>query len=200
MPVLSSFLPYRRERKAKTTRPPFTIRRVDSPSSPHPYASPDVLDVRGNMRFNSQERLPAPPLQDDTDGSARLVASSVSESPRVKLNLDLNPESLSDWLPTNFLESVPYTSRAGETTEINSGETRVDSAVGVSHESGNGASESVTEDGEDEEETSSSSEAVLSALQAMDVCVLSFRILPGAQVSPFRHQASSVQLIVHSPW
>ncbi|KAF5384185.1 hypothetical protein D9615_003240 [Tricholomella constricta] len=107
MPVLSSFISYRPKRRTKApikVSPPFPVQNYNPASSPHPYASPRIIDIHDG-RVPAPSPIPKPkPLYD------------VTSTQRVKLDVEINPEPLTDWFPTQFLDSDPFTlSLEGET-------------------------------------------------------------------------------------
>ena len=156
---------YRPKRKINPFKPPFQIRHLqNAPLSPHPYASPPVIDINdgGALAEPNEEEL-----EDDRDADEK----QPPESPQMKLNLEFNDEPL---FPPNFLKSdSPLSSRraTGLTTAAAGSETR--------SLKGNGTARHVQEedtnvDGEDEgdedeDDDASSSEAVIANLEAMDV-------------------------------
>ncbi|KAG6811623.1 hypothetical protein H0H92_006587 [Tricholoma furcatifolium] len=97
MPVLSSFISYRPKRKPKApiqVSAPFPAPNYGTPlSPPHPYASPRILDIHDGY----SRTPPEPPEQPSYYAS--------TSTPRVQLNMNLDPEPLTDWFPTNFFKS-----------------------------------------------------------------------------------------------
>ncbi|KAG5635629.1 hypothetical protein H0H81_010576 [Sphagnurus paluster] len=69
-----------------------------SSSSTSSHASPPIIDI-------SDTRVPAP----GPTVSAPEPTSYYTSSPRVQLDVDINPEPLTDWFPTNFLKSDAFT-------------------------------------------------------------------------------------------
>ncbi|KAG6839664.1 hypothetical protein C0991_000409 [Blastosporella zonata] len=135
MPVLSSFISYRPKRKKAQQVPvqvssPFQTNDNNSLSayggSLHPYASPRVLDINNGPR----------------------AYYNTANTPRVQLNMELDPESLTDWFPTGFLNS------AGAEGSGSYGVRRVEEEK-----------KKVEEEEEEEEE---SADDVLADLEAMD--------------------------------
>ncbi|KAF9011839.1 hypothetical protein BDQ17DRAFT_1420247 [Cyathus striatus] len=111
MPVLS-FLPkpYRSRWKGKSAvKSPFAGRGLHShsASSLHPYAAPDVIDI--NYNHSQEHAEPEDPTE--VAASSSTISAIPSESPQVKLDIDITPEPLTDWFSTNFPqpESEPFT-------------------------------------------------------------------------------------------
>jgi hypothetical protein len=179
MPVLSSFISYRPKRRTKPAKSPSAVRQFDYVASPHPYASPSshVLNINDGRVLAPNRRVVE---GDNYNGASN--ASNASTSPQVQLQLDLNPEPLADWFPTNLLESSPFAlSLDGQRTPSSSRGTPYQNrngrdTVGESSRANGGLetqeSSSVEEDDQEgEEETDVSSVGdVLADLEGMDVC------------------------------
>ncbi|KAG5641553.1 hypothetical protein DXG03_004788 [Asterophora parasitica] len=106
MPALPSFISYRPKRKTKTPLKVSSPLPVQNPlpfSSPHTYASPRILDIN--------DGLPNPAIPDPEANPY----FSVTNTPRVQLDVEIDPEPLTDWFPTTLLNSEPFAlSREGE--------------------------------------------------------------------------------------
>lgn len=176
MPALSSFISYRPKRKAKQgtfkISSPFPIKFLDAMTSPHPYASPRVLDIQDHRALAASSN--------GSESTSNYHTSSTS-TPRVHLDVEIDPEkSLADWFGPNFHDSgSPFKLTYGE---ISSGASGSRTHIGYESVDGRrvnrGASMGDGEDGSDREEeydedeesyTHDSAEEVLANLEAMDV-------------------------------
>ncbi|KAF8219638.1 hypothetical protein L208DRAFT_823633 [Tricholoma matsutake] len=161
MPALSNFISYRPKRKNKPLRTPFQIRQNAS-FSPHPYASPPIIDINDGGALETTGRaLNGVP---DTD------AKEVQESPQMILNLEFNDEPLGNLFPLNFLKSdSPFRMSYQPTESSVTQDGNVERSLVFS---GNGRKirqkENSSVEEADEEDEASSSEVVLAKLVAMD--------------------------------
>ncbi|KAF9078438.1 hypothetical protein BDP27DRAFT_1412427 [Rhodocollybia butyracea] len=105
MPNLSSFISY-----GKALRKPKGFnRRLDTPNSPHPYASTEVVHITPTQSLHSDEegessgQLPfqSPPTSEDFS-SPQLTPVRPSTPPK-KLDVQLLSDSMSDWIPSHLL-------------------------------------------------------------------------------------------------
>jgi hypothetical protein len=162
MPAFSSLMSYRPKRKNKPFRTPFPIRHLqNAPLSPHPYASPPVIDINDGGALETPNRE----VDEVTDADEKKPPGS----PQMKLNLEFNDEPLGNLFPLNFLKAdSPFRMSHQPTGTSATGDGDVDRSLGVN---GNGRQEenSNVDEEEEEEEEASSSEAVLASLEAMDV-------------------------------
>ncbi|KAK7062901.1 hypothetical protein VNI00_000398 [Paramarasmius palmivorus] len=163
MSGLSSFFKRKGRNNARSqsqsqSQSPFVYRPVDTPNSPHPYASPEVVDIRDVQNRPSydsyiREEQPAAP-QDDlvtttsepppatpdsptpendfmserTPSPEPLPTPRISTPPRMELDLDTG--SMTDWIPPHLLDPVAY----GSSAENESPDAR--SSMGGAHASG----------------------------------------------------------------
>ncbi|KAG6811425.1 hypothetical protein H0H93_014442, partial [Arthromyces matolae] len=158
MPPFSSFISYIPKRnKAKqniTTlqvSSPFPTSAYGTPQHVHPYASPPILD---DVR---PAPLPPPP-------SIGTYYDSTN-TPRVTLNMVLDPEPMTDWFPSNFLKSserLSVTPEPPAPAPAPQNEPKKNK-MAYGHQAVND-----TEDEEEEEGESSDLEDVLADLEAMD--------------------------------
>ncbi|KAF9450802.1 hypothetical protein P691DRAFT_433425 [Macrolepiota fuliginosa MF-IS2] len=166
MPSLSFIKPKAHKWKAMVSnRTPFPVGRFDSISSPHPYASPDIIDVQDNsISSESIAELPAPP------------GPSIPQSPNLKIDVDLSYEPFdSDWFQTRFTSvSSPslgqqHNGNRGEATRAVIQEGR---SMGLAERwEPQGVPTEVPTDDDDDIDLSTSEDDVLNHLQTMDVSV-----------------------------
>lgn len=176
MPTLSSFISYTRP-KRKTKAPiqvssPFPVQNYASSSPFHPYASPPIIDINDGR---------GPALSPNVPEPSPTPYYNLTNTPKLNLNVEINPEPLTDWFPTNIFKSDPFTlTLDGETTGASGSGTYygagydLSSAVrtnGNKPEETKGEEQSVEDGADDEEEirTLNSAEDVLANLEAMDV-------------------------------
>ncbi|GLB39915.1 hypothetical protein LshimejAT787_0704250 [Lyophyllum shimeji] len=174
MPVLSSFISYRPKRKTKApiqVSSPFPVETYNPGSSPyHPYASPPIIDINDGREPGHSRKVPE---QGGYYGSAG--------TPRVELNVEIDPEPLTDWFPTNFFnpDPAPPTSTGATATASGNGDSNGagSNVAKAGASNGNFATQGITEGrvsmededyDEDELYTLSSAEEVLANLEAMD--------------------------------
>ncbi|KAG6915121.1 hypothetical protein DXG01_013174, partial [Tephrocybe rancida] len=174
MPVLSSFISYRPKRKKAPIQvsAPFPVNTKYGSGaivSPHPYASPRILDKNG---------VRSPPAPPEKDGNVYFNGKpNGTGTPRVQLNLDLGTEQgeMTDWFPTGFLKSTSEIT-VGAKGKEESGSGTYYGGYGVQGPSGSGTVEqetreqqgSVEDEEEEVSEESSSAGHVLADLEAMD--------------------------------
>lgn len=174
MQALSSFIPsYRPRRKTKTAstiasvKSPFVVQRLNSPRSPHPYASPEIFHITDR----TSERSVPPPSEDEQEEEDHQFSyvRTVPAPPPMKLDVDLSPEPLGDWFPAHLLNSDTDDAYAG----IVEGQP-TPSGDGVTGEFArrndvDGRAGNVQDDYDEDEHTSSTSEDFVANLEAMDV-------------------------------
>lgn len=181
MPSLSFMKPKTTRWKAiVSNRSPFPPSRGDNLNiaSPHPYASPDILNI--NDGISSQRSTPEPPPKSPAPrhlappGSRPLPAtSSTLPAPPVQIDVDISSEPFdSDWFQTHVTESPssPWFKDKGKVcNRVAVGKTRAVEVARASPLAINRPPIVVDED--DDVEMSSSEDDVLGDLKAMDVGV-----------------------------
>ncbi|ESK88647.1 hypothetical protein Moror_3050 [Moniliophthora roreri MCA 2997] len=141
MSGLSSFIPFRPRRKVKSntvkSTSPFTFKPVNTPTSPHPYASPEVFDIRDDQKRPSNDSYhrrdvpaigqndlvtttsePPPPTPEsptsDNDFRERSPSPEPIPTPRISTppRMELELDTMTDWIPAHLLDSEAYASSA----------------------------------------------------------------------------------------
>ena len=169
MPVLSNIMSYRPKRKIKPLRPPFQIRHLQNePLSPHPYASPPIIDINDGSALANPNGEP----EGDRDANGKRLPESL----QMKLDLEFTDEPL---FPPNFLKSDSPLSSRRATGLAAPGGGYEDRNLGINGTAGDVQEGDTSVDEEDEgdeeeDDEASSSEAVIANLEAMDV---SYQIL-----------------------
>ena len=179
MPMLSSFIPYRPKLKTKSSKSPFSIRRLDSLSAPHPYASPGIFDISDDIE---EQQIPPHLQKVDVELHPQPHPTEVVDAPGVKLDIETSPSPLKDWFPSDFLKSEPLTlTLAGESIlgiesgRNGNGETTGNktgaSGSGMKSEGDHNGTTEEHDDEDDKEYTSESTnmEEFVANLEAMDV-------------------------------
>lgn len=184
MPSLSFIRPKAPKWKSiVSNRTPFPSSRFDNlnTSSPHPYASPDILDI--NDRTSSLGPTPTPPSKSPSPRhptpsppSPPPAASSTSLAPPtrpVQIDIDLSSEPFdSDWFQTRFIDCPTSPREKGKGTVNNRIPGGRNSTVGfadIQRAAINKAPAAVDE--EDDIDITTSEDDVLDDLKAMDVGV-----------------------------
>ncbi|PBK84645.1 hypothetical protein ARMGADRAFT_1088114 [Armillaria gallica] len=144
-----------RRNRNKDNKSPFEVRRINTPSSPHPYAAPAVFDISHDKR-----------------ASVVSTVSTVSEGTEIRprcpgapaLDVDLSPEPITNWFPEYL-----FPGGEGEASGSGSGSRR-DFRHSVKQLQDSHRDSTIDEDGGmyGDSETSSMSDDVLAKLETLD--------------------------------
>lgn len=168
MPSLSFIKPKAPKWKAIVShRTPFPAGRFDNPNSPHPYASPDIIDIHDNTASSDSVPAPEPPPKPTIPRQP---------SPHIQIDIDLSSEPFdSDWFQTQFTASPSPLQQQQIVQGVDGNQVAVGGspALGVTErwEPRGVPNEGPTDDDDDDIDISTSEDDVLDHLRAMDVSV-----------------------------
>lgn len=117
IPSIQNYRPRRKQPKAQKVTP-FGHKRVISPGSPHPYASDEVFNITDTK--SSTQSFDIDEVNTDHDPSEPPYSPfQPLRSPNMKLELDVSPDQLTDWIPAHLLssDSEAYSSVGAQTPE-----------------------------------------------------------------------------------
>lgn len=158
MPALPSFMSLSRRNRNKDTKSPFEARRLNTPSSPHPYAASAVFDISHDKRASVVTTVST--VSEGTEERPQFPGAP-ERSLTMKLDIELSPEPISDWFPPHLLTTEA--SGSGSSS-------RRDYRHSVNQLQNSHKDSTVDEDGGmyGDSETSSMSDDVLAKLETLD--------------------------------
>ncbi|KAK0194424.1 hypothetical protein F5146DRAFT_436361 [Armillaria mellea] len=98
MPALPSFMSLSRRNRNKDTKSPFEARRLNTPSSPHPYAASAVFDISHDKRASVVTTVST--VSEGTEERPQYPGAP-EHSLTMKLDIDLSPDP-TNWFPEHL--------------------------------------------------------------------------------------------------